>query len=183
MTASVESIIAAALAEHTLDYVLPVNDADSPQWIAECDCDWAQITDDYRTGELAHAAHQAAAVMAALREAGTVEWGIFRKSDAVDAGAFDEATFKTKADAEWRGSWPAEIVSRVTLPWQEVEARAAAVQRPEPLCGILLGLGLTLPRSQNVPGCRSGMSRGCLLSLASRNLASSGRPSLSQPLR
>lgn len=70
------------------------------------------------------AAHQAVAVMAALQEAGTVEWGVRwpylsemypERTDTKESQEAAQASIdKSFADGA--------LVSRLTLPWQEVEA-------------------------------------------------------------
>ena len=62
-----------------------------------------------------HAAHQARAVLAAIEQAGTVEWG-------VRTTYCDVVTVDTKADAQAiakDSGYP--VVSRITGPWTAVE--------------------------------------------------------------
>lgn len=111
MTASVESIIAAALAGHQ-----PLISVDYPTGLVTavaCDCD--TIYRDLTT----HAAHQAAAVMTALQEAGNVEWGtlgdVGQGSTVYEWSTKESASYYTQ---KYEGIY---VVSRPTLPWQEVE--------------------------------------------------------------
>lgn len=115
------SVIAAALAGHQW-YDATTDSEDPATGCTGCD-DW--FSDEYAVENGIFAAHQARAVLAAISEAGAVEWGVFRKSDALAAGAFDEAIFKTKAAADAfikLGFLPhvverVEPRSRLTFPW------------------------------------------------------------------
>lgn len=120
-------VIAEVLAEHTLHYIVPadMNPAPGSKWHVECDCDWTHLADEYRPGEIAHAAHQARAVLAAISEAGTVEWGVRWAGD-----ARQNARRPTRCDSAQEAAelvrdqviphmW--EVVSRLTFPWKRAE--------------------------------------------------------------
>lgn len=71
----------------------------------------------------------ARAVLAAISEAGAVEWGVFRITDAPVMRPFDEAKFTTKTAAEVfiklgfleRVAKTLEPRSRITGPWERAE--------------------------------------------------------------
>ena len=111
MTASVESIIAAVLGRHQ-----PLISVDYPTGLVTavaCDCDTTYR--DLTT----HAAHQAAAVLAALQEAGAVEWGVRYEDGSPLQRCYSEAYAKECHDDNLDGG--PTIVSRLTLPWEPVK--------------------------------------------------------------
>lgn len=124
MTApDLEGIIAAALNEHWRAHVDIAGD--DIRYVCECGAVELVEGSGHSSTTTWSRAHQARAVLAAISEAGAVEWGVFRKSDALAAGAFDEAIFKTKAAADAfikLGFLPhvverVEPRSRLTFPW------------------------------------------------------------------
>lgn len=118
MSAPVESIIAEAIAEHP-DWGYEV----TPVRITCHGCDWEQVAGDDIDGQPTFVAHQAAVVLAALQEAGTVEWGVRwpylsdmypERTDTKDSQEAAQAAIdKSFADGA--------VVSRIAGPWQEVE--------------------------------------------------------------
>lgn len=67
MEENMVSVIAAVLVIHYSDSAMPADlDSPDPQWIASCDCDWEGTAANHGAAEALHAAHQAAAVLAAI---------------------------------------------------------------------------------------------------------------------
>lgn len=93
-----EAVIAGVLRVHGF------TELEHGYWYCSCGHDLGVLLPD----DL-HAAHQARAVLAAISEAGTVEWVLFRKTDGPDAHPFDASTHKTQAQARSR-------IERMYLP-------------------------------------------------------------------
>ena len=133
VSASVESIIEAAIVAHLAETIAAEGDG---FWI-KCRCGViGEVESDAEDWEPANewfAAHQAAAVLAALQEVGTVEWALQQKtfidgdydqtytSSAIYRNPFTEDEAKNHQWLDPRSPVPTRVVSRLTLPWQEVE--------------------------------------------------------------
>lgn len=121
MTApDMESIIAAVLLAHA-PRIVYYSAEEGHVSCHGCDGNWASFDGFYT--------HQARAVLDALTEAGGVEWGVFRITDAPVMRPFDEAKFATKTAAEVfiklgfleRVAKTLEPRSRITGPWERAE--------------------------------------------------------------
>lgn len=110
MSASVESIIAGVIAAH----VAELDQTACPT--GYCVCNERFATDDE------HAAHQAAAVMAALTEAGTVEWGVRMNGEGaqIEPKPSKSAAYQSAETAGTVGVY-CHVENRFATPWQEVE--------------------------------------------------------------
>lgn len=94
-----------------------------------CTCGWSESVRGMRSSRGSYATHQARAVLDAISEAGAVEWGVFRITDAPVMRPFDEAKFTTKTAAEVfiklgfleRVAKTLEPRSRITGPWKRAE--------------------------------------------------------------
>lgn len=114
MSASVESIIAGVLRGHWTAHT----DIAGDDIRFLCECGTVELVKDsgHSSASAWSTAHQAAAVMAALVDAGTVEWGVLTTLGMhVPYDSEEDA----RTIAAQNGSTP---IRRLTLPWLEVEA-------------------------------------------------------------
>lgn len=119
-TPDMVSVIAAVLVIHYSDSAMPADlDSPDPQWIASCDCDWEGTAANHGAAEALHAAHQAAAVLAAISEAGNVEWAVSYDDGSPLQRCHTERYAKECAADNLDGG--PTIVSRITTPWERAE--------------------------------------------------------------
>lgn len=114
MIAPVESIIATVLREH---WAFSTDTDDYPRFVDRCDGCHEIVFNHGRDGNQndAYAAHQAAAVLSALQEAGTVEWGVTGRGGR-PFGPMEED------ESRILGSQPGRtLLSRITTPWERAE--------------------------------------------------------------
>lgn len=128
-TPDLESIIAATLLAHWAKTMCAEGDG----FFVECRCGAIghveSEAEDWEPANQWSAAHQARAVLAAIEGAGSVEWGVFRITDAPVTRPFDEAKFTTKSGAEVfiklgfleRVAKTLEPRRRLTTPWERAE--------------------------------------------------------------
>ena len=115
VSAPVESIIATVLREH---WAFSTDTDDYPRFVDRCDGCHEIVFNHGRDGNQndAYAAHQATAVLSALQEAGTVEWGV-QLSD-----SFMENHHGSRRGAEEvANETGSHVITRVTLPWERAE--------------------------------------------------------------
>ena len=128
MSADMVSVIAGVLAVH---WTFSTDTDDYPRFVDRCDGCHEIVFNHGRENNQnqSYAAHQARAVLDAISEAGAVEWGVFRITDAPVMRPFDEAKFTTKTAAEVfiklgfleRVAKTLEPRSRITGPWERAE--------------------------------------------------------------
>jgi hypothetical protein len=100
---------------------LAKHDGLSAKFGGEVVCTCGESIGSYRRGQSTyarqdHQAHQARAVLAALAEAGTVEWGVAWKG----AGPSGVLAFDSEEDAR-EAVELGGLLSRLTLPWERAE--------------------------------------------------------------
>lgn len=144
------SVIAAALAGH--ERKRGIRNA-----AIHCTCGWAESIVGMRSSKGSFTAHQARVALAAISEAGAVEWALQQKtfidggfdqtytSDGIYSRPFTEDQAKNHSWLDPRSSVPARVVSHITGPWTEVEAWAEQSHQeawltavPEPASGLTL---------------------------------------------
>lgn len=104
-------VIQSAMLAHAADWEAS-GDYGEHAWL-ECKCG---ETWDVKDEAAAHLAHQARAVLDALTEAGTVEWGVAWKG----AGPSGVLAFDSEEDAR-EAVELGGLLSRLTLPWGRAE--------------------------------------------------------------
>lgn len=116
-----ESIIAAALASHQW-YDATTDSEDPATGCTGCD-DW--FGDENAVDDGIFAAHQARAVLAAISEAGAIEWGVAWDGitvDPMEAVSHDAARATAAMLTRLSNDGdPAYAITRITFPWERAE--------------------------------------------------------------
>jgi hypothetical protein len=115
VTPDLEAVIAGVLAGHLADQTTG-HYRKGGRWEVLCSCGHvSKYKGDPDFDDTEHAAHQAAAVLAALKEAGRVEWAVATRHAVTTPVTVPEASARSMATLPGR-----ELISRVVWPWEAV---------------------------------------------------------------